>query len=148
MPKMIQMRSTLVLLLAALLATLLLGCAAMEPKDDEGWYDSQRKILAVRADARWKARIEGDLKAEYAFLSPAYRGVVSMQQYRGRIGRDADWRMARVLDIRYDSPTVASVMVEVTYRIMIPGNPEMVESVHVATEKWLYIDGGWWYTAK
>ncbi len=132
----------------ALAAFLLVGCATQSPKDEKSWYEAQRPFLKDRAEARWKARIEEDVKAEYAYLSPAYRSVVSVQQYKGRIGRDADWRMARVRDIGYDSPTVASVIVEVTYRIMVPGNAEMVESVHFATEKWLYIDGGWWYTAK
>ena len=129
-------------------AMLLAGCASMlGPTDSPAWYESQKPTLTERAEGRWKARIAGDIQAEYGYLSPSYRDVVSKQQYQARIGREVDWLVARVGDIRYDSPTVASVMVEVTYRIFVQNGTE-VKSVQVSPEKWLYIDGGWWYTSK
>ncbi len=129
-------------------ALVLSACALfLKPEDSPKWYDSQRAVLTERAEARWQARMKQNIEAEYAYLSPAYRAVVSLQQYKGRVGNVIEWRLARVKDILYDSPTVASVSVEVTYRFTVRDGTEM-ESSRILIEKWLYMDGGWWYTAK
>jgi hypothetical protein len=124
------------------------GCA-LTPEDSERWRESQRPILKERAEARWAGLIKGDAEVAYSYFSPAYRGVVSLQQYKGGLGSAVNWRLARVKDIRYDSPEVASVSVEVAYRFALPlSGGEEIESVRIQDEKWQYGDGGWWYTSK
>ncbi len=125
------------------------GCATTKPEDSDKWYQSQRQALKSKVEARWAALIKGDTETAYMYLSPAQRSVVSLQQYRRTLGGSVQWRVAQVDDIRYDSPTVAVVSVALTYRFAssATGNKE-IESVRQMQEKWLYKDGGWWYTTQ
>jgi hypothetical protein len=136
-------------LLAFVLGVFVMVGCALTPEDGDRWGESQRLVLKQRAEARWEGLINGDVGQVYSYTSPAYRSVVSLQQFRGKYGRALDWRVARVVDIGYDAPTVASVSVEVTYQIGAPGIPgQLIENKKVLTEKWLYMDGGWWYTVQ
>lgn len=139
-------RSRSLALLSCVSVALAAGCAAV-PADSDGWRQSQREVLISRAEARWDGLIGGDYARAYSYSSPDYRSVVSLQQYQRKFGRIVNWRLARAKDVSYDSPTVASVSVEVTYQVggsKVSG--ETVENVKLMTEKWLYKDGGWWYT--
>lgn len=124
------------------------GCATLQPEDSEKWRTSQREILKERAEARWSALIKRDFEKAYAFTTPEYRAVVSAQQYPSKYGRVLDWRVARVLNVSYDDPTVATVSVEVTYRVALRGTGgEAVETPSVVSEKWIYKNREWWYIA-
>lgn len=141
-------RSLSVAGLAFATLTALSGCATLQPEDSEKWRESQRPVLIERAEARWNALIKGDIEKAYTFTTPDYRAVVSAQQYRGKYGRVADWRVARVVNVSYDVPTVAAVSVEVTYRVGIPGaGGELIETQKSISEKWIYKDREWWYIA-
>lgn len=132
-----------------LVTSLIAGCASIAPADSDAWRISQRPILKQRAETRWNALIKGEYEVAYEYLTPAQRSVVSLQQYKRTTGGAVQWRVAQVDDIRYDSPTVAAVSVAVTYRFMAPGNGgKEIESVRQMQEKWLYKDGGWWYTTQ
>jgi hypothetical protein len=133
----------------ALFVAAVLSACALTPADSDAWRNSQRPLLTQRVEARWEGLITGDLHKAYSYMSPAYRAVVSLQQFGGKYGRVLNWRVARVADIRYDAPTVASVSVEVTYQVSPPGSSgSLIENKSVLTEKWLYMDGGWWYTTQ
>ena len=124
------------------------GCAALQPSDGEQWQESQRPVLTARAEARWDALIKGDAENAYMYTTPEYRAVVNLQQYKGKYGRVVDWRGARVVDIGYDVPTVATVSVEVTYRVDLPGTGgELIETKKAISEKWIYKNREWWYTS-
>jgi hypothetical protein len=124
------------------------GCAALQPNSGEQWQESQRPVLAARAEARWGALIKGDIENAYMYTTPEYRAVVNLQQYKGKYGRVLDWRGARVVDISYDVPTVATVSVEVTYRVDLPGaGGELIETQKTISEKWMYKNREWWYTS-
>ncbi len=134
--------------LATLGVAVLPGCATRPPEFSEAWQAAQRAPLTKRAEARWAALIKGDADAAYAFTTPDYRTVVSAQQHRGKYGRLAAWRMARVAGVSYDGPAVAAVSVEVTHRISLPGSAgESVETQTRISEKWIYKNGDWWYIA-
>jgi hypothetical protein len=135
------------LLGAGVAALALHGCATLEPEDSDRWRDAQREALRSRAQARWDALIKGDIATVYGFTSPEYRAVVSEQQFRGKYGSVVDWRLAEVKNISYDSPTVATVSVEVTYRTWLRGMPDKpVEAKSLIPEKWIYNNREWWYT--
>lgn len=134
--------------LAALGAVALPGCATPQPEFSEAWQHTQRDVLKHRAEARWAALIKGDLDQAYMFTTPEYRSVVSAQQHRGKYGRVVNWRMADVKKVSYDDPTVATVAVELTYRVALPGSGgEVVETQSLLSEKWIYKNREWWYTA-
>lgn len=133
----------------ALAVSFAAGCATSVPEDSDAWRNAQQQVLQQRAETRWNALIKGDYEAAYEFLSPAQRSVVSLQQYKRSTGGVVQWLVAKVDDIRYDLPTVAAVSVAVTYRFVPPGSGgKAVESVRQMQEKWLYKDGGWWYTTQ
>lgn len=124
------------------------GCATVQPEDGERWRESQRATLKARAESRWDALIKGDVEKAYTFTTPEYRAVVSPQQYRGKYGRVVDWQVARVVNVSYDDPTVATVSVEVTYRVSLPGlGGQTIETPKVIPEKWIYKNREWWYIA-
>lgn len=124
------------------------GCVALQPEDSEKWRQSQHPALKDRAEKRWDALIKGNFEKAYTFTSPDFRAVVSSQQYRGKFGRALSWRLARVVNVSYDAPTVATVSVEVTYRASLPGTGgEMIETQSLISEKWIYKNREWWYTA-
>jgi hypothetical protein len=126
----------------------LAGCATQLSVGSEQWQESQRPVLKERAEARWDALIKGEFEKAYAFTSPEYRSVVSEQQYKGKYGRVINWRMARVANVSYDDSTVATVSVEVTYRVDVPGTGgEAIETVKAISEKWIYKDREWWFTS-
>lgn len=134
--------------LASLGAVALPGCATPPAEFSEPWQQTQRDVLKKRAEARWAALIKGDVDQVYMFTTPEYRSVVSAQQHRGKYGRVVDWRMAHVKKVSYDDPTVATVTVELTYRVALPGSGgEVVETQSLLSEKWIYKDREWWYTA-
>ena len=141
-------RSFVVAGLAYAMLFALPGCATLEPEESEKWRESQHPVLKARAEARWDALIKGDFEKAYTFSSPDFRGVVSAQQYRGKFGRALSWRLARVVNVSYDAPTVATVSVEVTYRASLPGTGgETIETQSRISEKWIYKNREWWYTA-
>lgn len=129
-------------------AMLLSGCSTIQPGDTDEWRNSQVKVLKERAEARWAALIKHDFASAYDYLSPDFRAVVTLQQYKGRIGSVVDWQLARAKNVSYDDPTVASVMMEVTYRFRMPSTGGEIESTKFLDEKWLFKDGNWWYTSK
>lgn len=120
----------------------------LEPEGSEKWQQAQRTVLETRAGDRWNALIKGDFEKVYSYTSPEYRSVVSLQQYKGKYGRSVDWRMARVVNVSYDGPAVATVSVEVTYRVGLPGSGgELVQTQRNVLEKWVYKDREWWFTS-
>lgn len=134
--------------LACVVLWALSGCVTLQPEDSEKWRQSQQPVLKDRAEERWGALIKGDFEKAYTFSSPDFRAVVSAQQYRGKFGRALSWRLARVVNVSYDAPTVATVSVEVTYRASLPGTGgEMIETQSLISEKWIYKNREWWYTA-
>ena len=134
--------------LACVIALSLTGCATLQPEDSEQWRASQRPVLEAQAEARWDALIKGDIEKAYLFTTPEYRAVVSLQQYKGKYGRVVDWRMANVVNVSYDDLTVATVSVEVTYRIGLPGmRGETIETQKAILEKWIFMNREWWYTS-
>ena len=133
--------------LVSLLLFSFAGCAPMRPEDNQDWYQSQKPILMARSQARWQALIQGDIASAYAFTSPDYRAVVNLQQYKGKYGKAVNWLMAKPEAVHYDEPTVATVSVEVRYRVELPGMAgKPFESQRDISEKWIYKDQGWWYT--
>lgn len=126
----------------------LVGCATMQPEASEQWYVSQKPVLEARAGERWDALIKADFDKVYSYSSPEYRAVVTSQQFKGGYGRVLAWRLARVIDVSYDAPTVANVSVEVTYQVDLPGSGKVIETQKAISEKWIYRDREWWYTSR
>lgn len=73
--------------IGALAVLALAGCAAVGgpgglSKDSPP--EVKREAVAARAQGRWDALIKGDLKAAYAYLSPAERATTPLDVYKAK----------------------------------------------------------------
>lgn len=80
-------------LAAALLVLFLLNACAVSPiGDDRGApanRSARRDAVAKRVMERWEALIKGDFQAAYAFMSPASRKTVSLEQFMANLRKDS-----------------------------------------------------------
>ncbi|MBN9576711.1 MAG: hypothetical protein J0H16_22685 [Alicycliphilus denitrificans] len=120
---------------AALAAALALaGCATLGGTPEQ--------IVAQRAGEYWKARQSGDYAKAYAFTTPSYRKLHSVEQYRLQFGQGATIQGAEVVKVDCETE-------KCTARIKINAAPALV-GVNVGTiathlsETWLLQDGQWW----
>jgi len=102
------------------------------------------KKLAGRVEARWRAVIEGNFTAAYAYTLPSYRKTHTAQQYRSQFGNAVRWRVATVQGIRYDTPTVAHVRLNLETEHVPPWGGQAERLVTRLYETWLHRDGEWW----
>ena len=77
------------------------GCATAPPggAPETGLTEAARVArVTKRAEERWSLLIKGDIKAAYAYLSPASRAVTSLERYeaRTRTGNFREFKIDRV----------------------------------------------------
>ena len=77
------------------------GCATAPPggAPETGLTEAARvATVTKRAEERWSLLIKGDIKAAYAYLSPASRAVTSLERYeaRTRTGNFREYKLDRV----------------------------------------------------
>ncbi len=102
-------------------------------------------IVAERAQGRWDALIKGDLKGAYEFLSPGYRQAMPFSRYEQKIHGVGMWQAARVSKVVCQQPDVCEATVNVDVRLIVPRIREPIESTNPVYERWVNIDGEWWY---
>ena len=109
-----------------ILAMLLFSCAKTEQPDK-------------RALARWEAMIGGDWVAAYAFETPGYREVYTLNQYRNAFGGAVAWESIRFVGVENIDAQNVSVKLDLasTYENMPLLTP--------ITERWLKKEGEWWH---
>jgi hypothetical protein len=108
--------------------------------------NADEKVLRQRVEGRWRALIDGNLRAAYEFQLPSYRAVTPFEKFRAQFGKAVVWHMATAEQVGYDSPAVARVRVAVDVSIL-PSTGEAIRSVTRMREVWLKRDGQWWYSA-
>ncbi len=126
--------------IAAALATaaLLAGCAGPAALSPSATPEQKEKVVAERAEARWAALIKGDLNAAYAYLTPATRATMSLDQYKGRI-KPGIWRAAKAEKVKCDGD-VCGVAMQITYDM-----PKMKGITTPLEETWIIEGGTPWY---
>ena len=116
-------------------ALLVAGCASL------GNTTPEEKVQQ-RAEAFWQARMKGEPEKAYALLSPAYRKVRTLEQYRAQYGSATGVKSASVVKVACETE-------KCTVRIKIEAAPALM-GVNVGTiatgldETWLWEDGQWW----
>ena len=132
--------------LVAVLLAVVAACAGGPRLSDE-----RRAQLLERAEARWRALEQRDFDTAWAYTSPAYREVFPKALYRHKFSYMVDWRLTGVEFLTYDaSAAVASV----TARVMSsPVKHTSAASAAIGAvpssfhERWVYVDGEWWFSA-
>lgn len=132
---------------AALFLLLLSGCSSV-PK---ALTDADKAKLLERVSQRWQAQSAKDWDKAWEFTTPNYRSVFPKELYRNNFSFDVDWELTGVELVHYDAQAaVASVAARV---MSSPSRQRRSASKlgvipTVIKEKWLLIDGQWWYGLK
>ncbi|NEZ04583.1 nuclear transport factor 2 family protein [Wenzhouxiangella sp. XN201] len=128
----------LLFIVAALVISLLAGCQpAEEPQSVE-----------ERAQARWDLMVERDFESAWEYYSPGFRETGEQDDFAEDMqNRPVRWRDARVLVASCEEEDICIVEAEVTYQPV--GGPSEVSGMkmtRILKERWIRLDGQWWYT--
>lgn len=136
-----KLRILISLLLVSFGSAYLAGCATVSSTQATDVVKDPKEIVAARAEARWQALIDGNMKDAYNFLSPAGRKVMSLEVFRARI-KPGLWRGAKTNSVTCTEELCeAIVLVKYDIRDIKGLELEMKES-------WIKEEGNWWYVQK
>lgn len=127
------------LLLLGSLILIVSGCSSLGTGSSE-------QTLINRSEQRWQALIDNDFTAAYGFETPGYRSVYSVEAYRNRFGEHARWKSVRVRSVEIDND-VAHVKLALDFQSQL-ANGQMIDSQRFIEERWLLIEGEWWYSGR
>lgn len=123
--------------LAAILLALA-GCAAMQPQTPE-------QVVQERAQARWKALINGDFEKAWTYADAKTRQQVLQKNYKQRFGAAGAWIEAKVLRVKCQSESCLAT-VKLTTRNIAPNFARSIPQITTAfEEEWTREEGQWWY---
>ena len=125
------------LTLTVLLLLLLVACGA-EPSEQS---------LDERVLARWGHMVERDFQAAWVFYTPGFRQTNPQQAFANEMAQ----RPVRWTGVEWMGAECAADVCEVTVRVGFravgaPSGMSSVEVVRDLRERWLLIDGQWWYS--
>jgi hypothetical protein len=125
---------------AALTAALLLSaCAGLS---DSGTPEEQ---VARRAQARWDALVKRDFDAAYAYIQPAYRAVVSIEDYKKTFGAAGQWKSAQIQQVTCQAERCAA-RIRLTTATLLPQFAQRIpETTTHFDETWVRDEGRWWF---
>lgn len=115
------------------------GCAGMAPGVTKDTPPAERqKVVAERAEARWKALIKGDLEDAYSYLSPGSRATTSFALYKAKV-KPGMWRDAKAEKVTCDGD-LCQVTMLVTY------DAKRMKGIETPVmESWVIENGTPWY---
>lgn len=125
---------TMTAVMAAIQACSVLG----PPRPDE-------EVVRERAQARWDARLAGDVETAYSYASPAYRAAFDAKAFGERFGMGvAQWKSAAVKSVSCNGD-VCDVEVHISYATTLMKG-RLIESD--LNERWVREEGQWWIYLK
>ena len=117
------------------------GCATAPPggAPETGLTEAARvATVTKRAEERWALLINGDIKAAYAYLSPASRAVTSLERYEART-RTGSFREIRIDRVSCDTE-VCKVRLYLTF------DHRMMQGIVTPLEEtWVFEGGQAWF---
>jgi hypothetical protein len=127
-----MLKSTYFVTTGLVMILTLAGCAKLEKIGK-----SNEEIVAERAEARWRALIDGNLEKAYGYLTPGYRKVTSYDRYRRGVRGVGVWR-----DVKVESVTCETELCQVDVRIFArfthPRMNKPLDTQEVIREGWLF----------
>jgi len=122
----------------------------VQPQTDSttGADQAQRALLEQRVIARWDALIKKDFAAAYAFTSPAYRKLYTLNSFKSKFGNKAGWKRVEVVNVDFkgDNAAIVSIILHFVYYTAQMDKPLDMKT-HIQ-ESWVREDGQWWYLMK
>ena len=125
------------------------GCANLPSGGEHSAAQTPEQQVAARSDARAKAIMAGDYKAEYGFMTPAYRQVASEDRYQVSHPNLFTLYAAKVDSVQCPSADTCLVKTAWTYKTKMGGrNIDVGKITNVIPEQWIKVDGQWWFYTK
>lgn len=117
-------------------AVLLAACAnlATQPPEEQ---------VKQRANARWKALVEGKFIAAYDFNTAGFRALVTADGFRTRTAGAVKWVGATVTKVECPEVTKCKVQIKLDYKPPLGGKMDTPYSTYL-DENWLLEDNQWW----
>ena len=113
-----------------LMVALMASCAAINPR-------SSQDIVRERAQARWNALVQGDVKTAYEFFSPGSRATVTLADFASGI-RIGFWKAVVVEQVE-----CAAESCEVNSTIEYDHRGMRIKTPH--RETWVREGSNWWF---
>jgi hypothetical protein len=139
-----------IVFLSVIFSTLLAGCSRDIPSPP--MTPELEATLLNRATERWHALEKKDFAAAYQYTTPKYRRIFSKALYVNKFSYAVDWELTDMELLNYDArAAVASVAVRVMSK---PAKQTSVASNALGAiplnirEKWIFVDGQWWNSAR
>jgi len=132
-----QIRAGLTLAIVAMLSQ---ACSNMPFGGFSATTPAEKKAASVkeRAQLRWDALIKDDIPAAYAYLSPASRDVLTVEQYKAKTPRGT-FKAASVDSVECEAE-LCKVKLRLTY-----DHARMKGVVTPLNEIWILERGQFWY---
>ncbi len=128
-----------------LLVGLLLAACSQQPAKPGA--DSAEKIVEQRAKQRWDLILQKQYMAAYEYLTPGYRATTPMDIYSVTLRRSpVRWQSARFRSVQCQSESVCIATFDIEAKVV--GQLRGVDSVPLSRQvhdKWLLVDGQWYY---
>jgi hypothetical protein len=138
MESKVRLRSCLVMMLWMLCA--MAGAATSEPDNRE----VQQAALLQRVTAKWGALLRKDFAAAYAFTSPAYRQLYSLEAFKSKFGGNATWRRIEILDVAFKDDNAATVGINLHFVYYQLQPDKALDMTTYIQEPWVRVDDNWW----
>ena len=122
--------------LALCLSATLVACAGMTTAPPE-------EVVKQRVNERWKALVSGDFSRSYSLTSPSFRGLITQDVYRGRIGGAVNWVAGEVATVQCPEAIKCVARVRIDYKPLIRGRAGDTFSTYT-DETWVLENGQWW----
>jgi hypothetical protein len=117
-------------------AVTMAGCASL------GSSRSATEVVLERAQSRWDALLKRDWASAYGYLSSGYRATVPLDRYGSQFGGPMQWEAAKAQGAECEESRCV-VMVEITFKLLLPGHRDRTSSTFVE-EVWLLEEGQWY----
>jgi hypothetical protein len=120
------------------------GCASLQ-----NMGKSPEEIVAMRAEDRWRALIEGDLERAYSYFTPAYRKLHSYENYRARIKGVGVWKDVKIESVECEVEH-CNVNARVYATFMHTRMIKPLDTEELFKEGWVYKkqENKWFFSAK
>ena len=103
--------------------------------------------IEQRSEQRWKLIIAGEFNKAFSYLSPGYRQTRVESEYAQSMAtRPVRWTDAEYQDHTCSSADVCTVKILINFDLDLPiANVGQVASLDVLEEKWIRVDGVWYF---
>ncbi|NDY94973.1 hypothetical protein [Wenzhouxiangella limi] len=105
------------------------------------------QTLEERVMARWQHMIERDFEAAWEYYTPGFQQTTPREDFADDMGRrPIRWQSSNLIRSECEKES-CSVWVEVEYQpVGAPGPLREMRPVRINEERWLQIEGQWWFS--